>query len=112
MNKIISSLDEKYQQEIKKNNEFNQKYNYIKNCTFGINVPTVQAEEKIKNYENKIIDLEEQIFQLKQKQNKKNEIIVLSKDEYTNIQLCLNALIITYNIKEKDIMENINKISL
>ena len=112
LNKIISSLDEKYQQEIKKNNEFNQKYNYIKNCTFGINVPTVQVEEKIKNYENKIIDLEEQIFQLKQKQNKKNENIVLSKDEYTNIHLCLNALLITYNIKEKDIMENINEISL
>ena len=112
LNKKITSLDEKYRQEIKKNNEVNQKYNYIKNCTFGINVPTVQAEEKIKNYENKIIDLEEQIFQLKQKENKKNEKIILPNEDYLDVQLCLNALILSYDIKEKDIMENIEDISL
>ena len=71
LNKIISNLDEKYRQEIRKNNEFNQKYNYIKNCTFG-NVPTVQIDEKIRNYENKIINLEEQIFQYQQKEKKVN----------------------------------------
>ena len=112
LNKIITSLDEKYQQEIKKNNEFNQKYNYIKNCTFGINVPTVQAEEKIRNYENKIIDLEEQIFQLKQKEEKSKERIILSNEEYANVQICLNALLIVYKVKEEDIMDNIKDISL
>ena len=49
LNKIITSLDEKYQLEIKKNKEFKQKYTFIKNCTFGVNVPKVQIDEKIKN---------------------------------------------------------------
>ena len=111
LNKIISSLDEKYRQEIKKNNEFNQKYNYIKNCTFGINVPTVQIEDKIRNYENKIINLEEQIFQFQQKEEKLKKKLTLSNEEYKNVQICLNALIISNKIKEEDIMENIDSIS-
>ena len=110
LNKIISNLDEKYRQEIRKNNEFNQKYNYIKNCTFG-NVPTVQIDEKIRNYENKIINLEEQIFQYQQKEKKKKEKLTLSNEEYKNIQICLNALIVFNKIKEEEIMENIDSIS-
>ena len=103
-------MDEKYRQEIKKN-EFNQKYNHIKNCTFGINVPTVQIEDKIRNYENKIINLEEQIFQFQQKEEKLKKKLTLSNEEYKNVQICLNALIISNKIKEEDIMENIDSIS-
>ena len=111
LNKIISNLDEKYRQEIRKNNEFNQKYNYIKNCTFGVNVPTVKIDEKIRNYENKIINLEEQIFQYQQKEKKNKEKLSLSNEEYKNIQICLNALIVFNKIKEEEIMENIDSIS-
>ena len=112
LNKIINNLDEKYQQEIKKNKEANQKYNFIKNCTFGVNVPTVKIDEKIKNYENKIIDLEEQLFQFKQQENKKDkQKIILSNEEYSNIQMCLNALLVINNIKEENILNNIDIIS-
>jgi hypothetical protein len=117
LNKIINDLDGKYQNEIKKNIEFNQKFTFMKNCTFGLNAPKVQMEEKIKNYENKIIDLEEQLFQYKQRENR--EKIILSNDEYSNIQICLNALMLLNKIKdinsltknEKITFENIEKIS-
>ena len=112
LNQRINSLNEKYQEEIKKNKEFNQKYNYVKNCTFGINVPTVKVDEKIKNYENKIIDLEEQIFQYKENEIKKiKKNIILSKEEYSNVQLCINALINIYKINEDEILNNINDIT-
>ena len=109
LNQIISNLDEKYQQEIRKNKEFSQKFTFIKNCTFGMNAPTIKIEEKIKNYENKIIDLEEEIFQYKEKENKKK--LILSNDDYSNIHICLNALLIMNKIKEENILNNINQIS-
>ena len=112
LNKIINNLDEKYQLEIKKNKEFNQKYSYIKNCTFGINVPTVQVDEKIRNYENKIIDLEEQIFQYKEKEIKKiKKNIILSSEEYSNVLICINALMNVNKIKQENILNNINDIT-
>ena len=112
LNQIINNLDGKYQEEIKKNKEFNQKYNYIKNCTFGINVPTVKFDEKVKNYENKIIDLEEQIYEYKQREIKNNrKKIILSNEEYSNIQMCINALINIQKIKQSNILYNINSIT-
>ena len=117
LNKIINDLDEKYQNEIKKNVEFNQKFTFMKNCTFGLNAPKVQIEERIKNYENKIIDLEEQLYQYKQRETK--EKIILSNEEYSNIKICLNALLLLNKINDKNILtsneqitfENIEKIS-
>ena len=109
LNKIINDLDGKYQNEIKKNIEFNQKFTFMKNCTFGLNAPKVQIEEKIKNYENKIIDLEEQLFQYKQRENR--EKIILSNDEYSNIQICLNALMLLSEIKDTNILNNNEKIT-
>ena len=117
LNKIINDLDEKYQNEIKKNVEFNQKFTFMKNCTFGLNAPKVQIEERIKNYENKIIDLEEQLYQYKQRETK--EKIILSNEEYSNIKICLNALLLINKINDKNILtsneqitfENIEKIS-
>ena len=110
LNKIINNLGQKYKQEMEKNKEFSQKYNYIKNCTFGMGGPTIAYEDKIKNYENKIINLEEQIFQYK-KQHEKNskERIILNDEEYSNIQLCLNALIQINGIKEESILQNLSK---
>ena len=109
LNKIINDLDGKYKNEIKKNYEFNQKFTFMKNCTFGLNAPRVQIEEKIKNYENKIIDLEEQLFQYKQRESK--EKIILSNQEYSNIQICLNALIVLNKIKDTNILNNNEKIT-
>ena len=112
LNKIITSLEEKYQLEIKKNKEFKQKYTFIKNCTFGVNVPKVQIDEKIKNYENKIIELEEQIFQLKQSENKNNKSkTILTNEEYSNIQLCLKASFKVNKLKEENILKNIDNVS-
>ena len=112
LNQIINNLDEKYQQEIKRNKEVNQKYNFIKNCTFGAKTPIIKIDEKIKNYENKIIDLEEQLFQLKQQENnRKKQNIILSNEEYSNIQICLNVLLIINKIKEENILNNIDIIS-
>ena len=109
LNKIISNLDEKYKQEIIKNKEFSQKFTFIKNCTFGMNAPNVRIDERIKNYENKIIRLEEEIFQYQSRENKKK--LILSTDDYSNIHICLNALLIMNKIKEENILNNISQIS-
>ena len=109
LNKIITSLDEKYQQEILKNKEFSQKFTFIKNCTFGMNAPKVKIDEKIKNYENRIIDLEEELYQYKERENKKK--LILSTDDYSNIHICLNALLIMNKIKEENILNNVSQIS-
>ena len=112
LNKIINDLDEKYRKEIKKNSEFSQKYSFIKNCTFGLGAPQIKMDEKIRNYENKIIDLEEQIYQYKEKESKYNKKrLLLSEQEYENIQICLNALLEINNIQEDQILKYINKIS-
>ena len=112
LNKTINNLKEKYQQEITKSKEYNQKMVLLKNCTFGVNVPSLKNEEKIKSYENKIIELEEQLFQYQQQVIKNDkENIILSKDEYSNIQICLNALLKINDIKEENILNNVDTIS-
>ena len=110
--KIINNLDEKYRQEIKKRDEYSQKYSFIKNCTFGLGAPQIKMDEKIKNYENKIINLEEQISQFREKESKyKKKRLFLSDQEYFNIQICLNALLKINNIQEENILKYINTIS-
>ena len=112
LNKIINNLDEKYRQEIKKNKEFSQRYSFIKNCTFGMGAPQMKMDDKIRNYENKIINLEEQIYEYKEKESKYNKKRnFLSEQEYSNIQICLNALLKLNNIKEENILKYINKIT-
>jgi len=124
LRKLLTELEDKYQQEIIKNKDMNQKYSFIRNCTFGLNEPRLETEE---NLRNKIIELEETIVQyrikeekekklLERKKNKENkenkEKILLSDEEYFNIQICLNALIIKFNVNEENIMKGINKVSL
>ena len=111
LNKIVKDLDQKYQQEIAKNKEFKQKYTFIRNCTFGLGHPAIKVEEKIKNYENRIIVLEEQIFQCKEKQRQNKKKIVLTEEEYSNIHLCLNALLKVNNINEEKILKDVDRIS-
>ena len=117
----ITELEEKYEQEINKNKDMNQKYSFIRNCTFGLNTPQADYEKKLRERENKIIKLEEQIFQMQLENQKKKiteedknnkEKIYLSDEEYFNIQICLNALIKKFNISEENIIKGINKISI
>ena len=122
LRKTIAELEEKYEQEINKNKEMNQKYSFIRNCTFGLSVPQMQNEEKLRQKENKIIKLEEELIQLKlkeekekkllEKEKKNNERILLSDEEYFNIQICLNALFKKFNINEENIMKGIDRVSL
>jgi len=122
LRKTIAELEEKYEQEINKNKEMNQKYSFIRNCTFGLSVPQMQNEEKLRQKEKNIIKLEEELIQLKlkeekekkllEKEKKNNERILLSDEEYFNIQICLNALFKKFNINEENIMKGIDKVSL
>ena len=122
LKKIITELEDKCQQEINKNKEMNQKYNFIRNCTFGLGGPQIQNEEKLREKENKIIKLEEELIQLQLKEEKEKKLlekekknpekILLSDEEYSNIQICLNALIKKFNINEENIMKGIDKVSL
>ena len=128
LKKKISELENKYQQEINKNKEMNQKYSFIRNCTFGLSGPQLDYEKKIREKEEKIIKLEEKIYEYqkkeeeekkllekerKNKENKENkEKLLLSNEEYFNIQICLNALIKKFNINEENIMKGIDKLSL
>ena len=122
LRKTIAELEEKYEQEINKNKEMNQKYSFIRNCTFGLSVPQMQNEEKLRQKEKNIIKLEEELIQLKlkeekekkllEKEKKNNERILLSYEEYFNIQICLNALFKKFNINEENIMKGIDKVSL
>ena len=128
LRKIITELEEKYQHEKNKNKEINQKYTFMRNCTFGTNGPQNKSDEKIRELENKIIILEEQLYQykIKEKQqiqkktknelkifknNNKNEKIILSEKEYSNIQICLNSLIEKFNLSEGNIKEGIKELS-
>ena len=121
LKKMITDLEDKYQQELNKNKDMNQKYSFIRNCTFGLNTPQADYEKKLRERENKIIKLQEQIFQMQLNEQKKKiviedknnkEKIILSDEEYFNIQICLNALIKKFNISEENIMKGINKISI
>ena len=122
LKKKITELEDKCQQEINKNKEMNQKYNFIRNCTFGLGGPQIQNEEKLREKENKIIKLEEELIQLQLKEEKEKKLlekekknpekILLSDEEYSNIQICLNALIKKFNINEENIMKGIDKVSL
>ena len=122
LKKIITELEDKCQQEINKNKEMNQKYSFIRNCTFGLGGPQIQNEEKLREKENKIIKLEEELIQLQLKEEKEKKLlekekknpekILLSDEEYSNIQICLNALIKKFNINEENIMKGIDKVSL
>ena len=121
LKKIITELEDKYQQELNKNKDMNQKYSFIRNCTFGLNTPQADYEKKLRERENKIIKLEEQIFQMQlneqknkivQEDKNSKEKIILSDEEYFNIQICLNALIKKFNICEENIIKGINKISI
>ena len=122
LRKTIAELEEKYEQEINKNKEMNQKYSFIRNCTFGLSVPQMQNEEKLRQKEKNIIKLEEELIQLKlkeekekkllEKEKKNNERILLSDEEYFNIQICLNALFKKFNINEENIMKGIDRVSL
>jgi len=122
LRKTIAELEEKYEQEINKNKEMNQKYSFIRNCTFGLSVPQMQNEEKLRQKEKNIIKLEEELIQLKlkeekekkllEKEKKNNERILLSDEKYFNIQICLNALFKKFNINEENIMKGIDKVSL
>ena len=120
LKKIITELEDKCQQEINKNKEMNQKYNFIRNCTFGLGGPQIQNEEKLREKENKIIKLEEELIQLQLKEEKEKKLLEKEKknpekillSEYSNIQICLNALIKKFNINEENIMKGIDKVSL
>ena len=122
LKKKITELEDKCQQEINKNKEMNQKYSFIRNCTFGLGGPQIQNEEKLREKENKIIKLEEELIQLQLKEEKEKKLlekekknpekILLSDEEYSNIQICLNALIKKFNINEENIMKGIDKVSL
>ena len=121
LKKMITDLEDKYQKELNKNKDMNQKYSFIRNCTFGLNTPQADYEKKLRERENKIIKLQEQIFQMQLNEQKKKiviedknnkEKIILSDEEYFNIQICLNALIKKFNISEENIMKGINKISI
>lgn len=126
LRKIITELEEKYLQEKNKNKEINQKYTFMRNCTFGTNGPQNKYDEKIRELQNKIIILEEQLYQykIKEKQqkekkirnemkiiknNNKNEKIILSDKEYSNIQICLNSLIEKFNLSEGKIKDGIKE---
>ena len=128
LRKIITELEEKYLQEKNKNKEINQKYTFMRNCTFGTNSPQNKYDEKIRELQNKIIILEEQIYQykIKEKQQKekntknelkiirntnKNEKLILSDKEYSNIQICLNSLIEKFNLSEGKIKEGIKELA-
>ena len=126
LRKIITELEEKYLQEKNKNKEINQKYTFMRNCTFGTNGPQNKYDEKIRELQNKIIILEEQLYQykIKEKQqkekkirnemkniknNNKNEKLILSDKEYSNIQICLNSLIEKFNLSEWKIKDGIKE---
>ena len=126
LRKIITELEEKYLQEKNKNKEINQKYTFMRNCTFGTNGPQNKYDEKFRELQNKIIILEEQLYQykIKEKQqkekkirnemkiiknNNKNEKIILSDKEYSNIQICLNSLIEKFNLSEGKIKDGIKE---
>ena len=131
LRKIITELEEKYLQEKNKNKEINQKYTFVRNCTFGTNGPQNKYEEKLLQKENRIIKLEEELnnYKLKELKNKKksykitknelkfikkdktNEKIILSNKEYSNIQICLNSLIKKFNLSEEKIKEGIKELS-
>ena len=115
-------MEDKCQQEINKNKEMNQKYSFIRNCTFGLSGPQLDYDKKLREKENKIIKLEEELIQLQLKEEKEKKLlekekknpekILLSDEEYSNIQICLNALIKKFNINEENIMKGIDKVSL
>lgn len=126
LRKIITELEEKYLKEKNKNKEINQKYTFMRNCTFGTNGPQNKYDEKFRELQNKIIILEEQLYQykIKEKQqkekkirnemkiiknNNKNEKIILSDKEYSNIQICLNSLIEKFNLSEGKIKDGIKE---
>ena len=128
LKKIITELEEKYLREKNKNKEINQKYTFIRNCTFGANGPQNKNDDKIRELENKIIILEEQLYQYKIKEKQqnqkkaknelkiiktknKNEKIILSDKEYSNIQICLSSLIEKFNLSEEKIKEDIKELS-
>ena len=129
LKKMINGLEEKYQQELKKNKDITQKYSYIRNSTIGFNSSLMQNQQKMKDKE-KIIELEEQINQYKiRDQNKKKlrvtktelkiissdiknkEKVILTDDEYSNIQICLNALIKINQINEENIKKGIKEMT-
>ena len=129
LKKMITGLEEKYQQELKKNKDITQKYSYIRNSTIGFNSSLMQNQQKMKDKE-KIIELEEQINQYKiRDQNKKKlrvtktelkiissdiknkEKVILTDDEYSNIQICLNALIKINQINEENIKKGIKEMT-
>ena len=129
LKKMITGLEEKYQQELKKNKDITQKYSYIRNSTIRFNSSLMQNQQKMKDKE-KIIELEEQINQYKiRDQNKKKlrvtktelkiissdiknkEKVILTDDEYSNIQICLNALIKINQINEENIKKGIKEMT-
>lgn len=73
LKKMITDLEDKYQQELNKNKDMNQKYSFIRNCTFGLNTPQADYEKKLRERENKIIKLQEQIFQMQLNEQKKKD---------------------------------------
>lgn len=129
LRKIITELEEKYLKEKSKNKEINQKYTFVRNCTFGTNGPQNIYEEKLRQKESKIIILEEQLNQYKLKENKnkcfritkyelkiaknnkKNEKLILTDKEYSNIQICLNSLVNKFNLNHDKIKEGIKLFS-
>ena len=122
----IESLNNKYQNEVKDKKEIEEKYKFIKNS-----VKNNSSREKDKNYyenkiieqENKIIALEEELNNQKNKQfeiskmshfelvipkteniNKVNDLI-LNQKQYNDIKLILNVLLVLNNIDLKSLTE-------
>ena len=119
----IEDLSKKYQTELNNKNEIEEKYELLKNKmkdNLQMQDNIQKYENKITQQENKIIFLQDQINEIKnRKLNISKEInfeiisktnkLILSQKQYNNIQLLLNVLLDIHKIEKNnlsDLMDN------